>query len=64
MLPAEAAVFLQFDSVRGVFLILFSCIIPLFALGTGQRNNYPHAEHLLYCLMQPGIKLLIKSITP
>ena len=44
LLPAEPAVFFQLNPVRGVFLILFSRIIPLFTLGTGQRYDYPHCR--------------------
>jgi hypothetical protein len=50
VLPAEPAVFLQLNPVRGIFLILFGSIIPLLTFGTSQRNDKPHAEHLLCSL--------------
>jgi hypothetical protein len=37
MLAAESAVFFHLQAVRIVFLVFHGIVIPLFALGAGQR---------------------------
>jgi hypothetical protein len=38
MLPAETAVLLQLDAVRGVLAVLFGVVIALFAFCAGKHN--------------------------
>jgi len=46
MFIAELAELLQLYAVRMVSLIFGGRIVPLFAIHTGQSNNYPHNTHL------------------
>ena len=42
MLAAEAAVFLELDAIGVVLLVLKGVVIPLLALGAGQRDFNAH----------------------
>jgi hypothetical protein len=47
MLAAEAAVFLELDAIGVVLLVLKGVVIPLLALGAGQRDFNAHFSFLL-----------------
>ena len=53
MFFAELAIFVQFYSIRIVFLVLIGLIVALFAFCAGQRNRIAHLMH----------SLLIENIT-
>jgi hypothetical protein len=46
MRPAKAAELLEFEFLRGSFLILRSCVITLLARGAGERDNVAHGYFL------------------
>ena len=46
MFFAELAVFIEFQTVRIVFLVFIRLIVALLALGTSQRDCVTHAAHL------------------
>jgi len=45
-LTTEFTVLFQFQSIRRILLVLIGAIIPILALGTGQRNPFAHLPHL------------------
>jgi hypothetical protein len=42
MLVTELAKLLHLDAVGVIALVLVACVVPLFAVRTSQRNDYPH----------------------
>ena len=45
MLLAEFAVFIKFQTIRMVFLVLICLVVPVLANRTGQRNGVTHFMH-------------------
>ena len=45
MLLAELAVFIEFQPIRMVLLVLVGLIVPILANRTGQRNGVTHFMH-------------------
>ena len=46
MFLTELAIFIEFQTVRIVFLVFIRLVVALLALGTSQRDCVTHAAHL------------------
>ena len=46
MFLAELAIFIEFQTIRIVFLVFIRLVVALLALGTSQRDCVTHAAHL------------------
>ena len=46
MFLAELAIFIEFQTIRIVFLVFIRLVVALLALGTSQRDCITHAVHL------------------
>jgi hypothetical protein len=58
VLPAEFAIFIHFETIGIIFLILDRIVIALLAFGAGYRNLHSHDLNLFRCCSQKPESIL------